>query len=191
MPPATTSPTPIRRDTRAKCRSSAKTRERYRPARSAAAACRWTACRASATSCSTCRFSSRPRCRAARYAILQPAADTELFLHVFRRNDIASAPCLRFPAASRSCPRIRPAPPCSRRSLGRPEPCRCFQHHGQRAHQRAVVADWPGDADGGADQHADPQIAQLNGQLSQSATANNGGGTIEDQRDELVQQLRR
>jgi len=33
------------------------------------------------------------------------------------------------------------------------------------------------------------QIAQLNGQLSQSATATNGGGTIEDQRDELVQQL--
>ena len=33
------------------------------------------------------------------------------------------------------------------------------------------------------------QIAQLNGQLSQSATASNDGGTIEDQRDELVQQL--
>jgi flagellar hook-associated protein 1 FlgK len=33
------------------------------------------------------------------------------------------------------------------------------------------------------------QIAQLNGQVSQSATAANGGGTIEDQRDELVQQL--
>ena len=33
------------------------------------------------------------------------------------------------------------------------------------------------------------QIAQLNGQLSQSGTATNGGGTIEDQRDELVQQL--
>jgi flagellar hook-associated protein 1 FlgK len=33
------------------------------------------------------------------------------------------------------------------------------------------------------------QIAQLNSQLSQSATASNGGGTIEDQRDELVQQL--
>ena len=33
------------------------------------------------------------------------------------------------------------------------------------------------------------QIAQLNGQLSQSATASNGGGTIEDQRDQLVQQL--
>ena len=33
------------------------------------------------------------------------------------------------------------------------------------------------------------QIAQLNGQLSQSATAANGGGTIEDQRDQLVQQL--
>ena len=33
------------------------------------------------------------------------------------------------------------------------------------------------------------QIAQLNGQLSQSGTAANGGGTIEDQRDQLVQQL--
>jgi flagellar hook-associated protein 1 FlgK len=33
------------------------------------------------------------------------------------------------------------------------------------------------------------QIAQLNGQLTQSATASNGGGTIEDQRDQLVQQL--
>jgi flagellar hook-associated protein 1 FlgK len=33
------------------------------------------------------------------------------------------------------------------------------------------------------------QIAKLNGQLTQTATATNGGGTIEDQRDELVQQL--
>jgi flagellar hook-associated protein 1 FlgK len=33
------------------------------------------------------------------------------------------------------------------------------------------------------------QIAKLNGQLSPSATAANNGGTIEDQRDELVQQL--
>ncbi|MDR3746436.1 MAG: flagellar hook-associated protein FlgK [Acidobacteriaceae bacterium] len=33
------------------------------------------------------------------------------------------------------------------------------------------------------------QIAQLNGQLSQSTTTANDGGTIEDQRDELVQQL--
>jgi flagellar hook-associated protein 1 FlgK len=33
------------------------------------------------------------------------------------------------------------------------------------------------------------QIAQLNGQLSQSATTANNGGTVEDQRDELVQQL--
>ncbi len=33
------------------------------------------------------------------------------------------------------------------------------------------------------------QIAQLNGQLSQSATAANNGGTIQDQRDQLVQQL--
>jgi len=33
------------------------------------------------------------------------------------------------------------------------------------------------------------QIAQLNGQLSQSSTANNNGGTIQDQRDQLVQQL--
>ncbi len=33
------------------------------------------------------------------------------------------------------------------------------------------------------------QIAQLNGQLSQAATTANNGGTIEDQRDELVQQL--
>jgi flagellar hook-associated protein 1 FlgK len=32
------------------------------------------------------------------------------------------------------------------------------------------------------------QIAQLNGQLSQTATTNDGG-TIEDQRDQLVQQL--
>jgi flagellar hook-associated protein 1 FlgK len=33
------------------------------------------------------------------------------------------------------------------------------------------------------------KIAQLNGQLSQSATAANGGGTVQDQRDQLVQQL--
>jgi flagellar hook-associated protein 1 FlgK len=33
------------------------------------------------------------------------------------------------------------------------------------------------------------QIAQLNGQLTQTATTVNDGGTIEDQRDELVQQL--
>jgi len=33
------------------------------------------------------------------------------------------------------------------------------------------------------------QIAKLNGQLSQSSTATNNGGTVEDQRDELVQQL--
>ena len=33
------------------------------------------------------------------------------------------------------------------------------------------------------------QIAQLNGQLTQTATATNGGGTIEDQRDQLVQKL--
>jgi flagellar hook-associated protein 1 FlgK len=33
------------------------------------------------------------------------------------------------------------------------------------------------------------QIAQLNGQLTPAATATNGGGTIEDQRDQLVQQL--
>jgi flagellar hook-associated protein 1 FlgK len=33
------------------------------------------------------------------------------------------------------------------------------------------------------------QIAQLNGQISQSTTTANNGGTIEDQRDELVQQL--
>jgi flagellar hook-associated protein 1 len=33
------------------------------------------------------------------------------------------------------------------------------------------------------------QIAQLNQQLSQSANAQNNGGTIEDQRDQLVQQL--
>jgi len=33
------------------------------------------------------------------------------------------------------------------------------------------------------------QIAQLNGQLTQSATATNNGGTIQDQRDQLVQQL--
>jgi flagellar hook-associated protein 1 FlgK len=33
------------------------------------------------------------------------------------------------------------------------------------------------------------QIAQLNGQVAQTATTANGGGTIEDQRDELVQQL--
>jgi len=33
------------------------------------------------------------------------------------------------------------------------------------------------------------QIAQLNGQLTPSATATNNGGTIEDKRDQLVQQL--
>ena len=33
------------------------------------------------------------------------------------------------------------------------------------------------------------QIAQLNGQVSQSMTSANNGGTIQDQRDELVQQL--
>jgi flagellar hook-associated protein 1 FlgK len=33
------------------------------------------------------------------------------------------------------------------------------------------------------------QIAQLNGQLTPAATATNGGGTTEDQRDQLVQQL--
>ena len=33
------------------------------------------------------------------------------------------------------------------------------------------------------------QISQLNGQLSQLTAAGNGGGTVQDQRDELVQQL--
>ena len=100
------------------------------------------------------------------------------------------ARCRHFPPASRSCPRIRPVQPRSRASCrqGRILP----MHSNSTANGLTSAQTY---ADGQVTQTVaqinslTSQIAQLNGQLSQSATSANGGGTIEDQRDQLVQQL--